>query len=119
MAGVYVVDGTFEEWCETKWTVYCDWNTVPCAVHISPSCIEQVRSALGNATNTAEKICYKIAATHYDELKNRYRTGQVAHALQEPLAGTWHILLYLEMLYLDDKEHPVSTQKRRDADSAT
>ena len=102
----------FEAWCEKPWQVRYGW-AVPCVVHMSPKCLEQARAAYTEYANVASGICYNIAASYYDELKVKYWAGQVEHTLTGPMHGSWHVLLYLDMLYLDDREHPVPTRVRK------
>jgi hypothetical protein len=100
----------FEAWCNQRWSVLCDWSVLPCAVHVSPACLYQVHAADPNGGGLD---FIRLGADYYDELIDKYRTGQVRHTLTEPLRGEWYILLHLGMLYIDDREHPVPTQERR------
>lgn len=112
-AGVADNKVAFEAWCEKPWKVLSDWAVVPCAVHVSPTCFEQARTAYTEKGDVLFHVCHNIAASYDDELKAKYRVGQVEHTLTGPMQGSWHILLYLDMLYLDDREHPVPTRLRK------
>ena len=100
----------FEAWCEQRWTVQSDWTRIPCAVHVSPACKDQVLAACPDGGGID---FIGIAACYYDELAASYWTGQVRHPLQEPLRGEWHVLLYLGMIYIDVQPHPLASQERR------
>jgi hypothetical protein len=104
---------SFDDWCEKKWAVLCNWAVAPCPVYVSPACIEQAKLAYPASADILFGVCHPIAARHYDELAAKYRAGQVARTLTAPLRGTWHVLLYLGALYLDNREHPVPTRERR------
>jgi hypothetical protein len=109
---VTVARADFEKWCEKPWHVLSGW-AVPCVVQVTAACLEQAQAAYAENADFRFGICFNIAALYYDELKAKYRVGQVRHTLTGPLQGTWHVLLYLDMLYLDDRKHPVPTQVQR------
>jgi hypothetical protein len=104
------VDSRFEAWCDKAWQVHCHWAVVPCPVHVSPECHEQVRTAFPEGGGPD---FVRIAARYQPDLAAGFHTGQVAHPLDEPLSGEWHVLWHLGMLYIDTKPHPVPTQERR------
>jgi hypothetical protein len=103
------VDAQFEAWCEQRWTVWEDWARVPCAVHVSPACEHQARSAYPHGG--VDFI--GIAAHYYGELTSKFWTGQMLYPLAEPLQGEWYVLLYLGMIYIDARPHPLATQERQ------
>lgn len=104
-------DQRFIDWCEQPWHTMSNGAVIPRPVHVTPRCLEQVRAADPKVRDCGQ-VCFKIAAQYYADLRARYHVGQVRHELAPPLHGSWYILLYLDMLYVDDREHPLPTRVR-------
>ena len=67
----------------------------------------------GGVSDVEFGVCFKIAASYYDELRAKYHAAQVRHQLAPPMKGAWYILLYQDHLYVDDHEHPGPTRVRK------
>ncbi len=103
------MESAFEVWCDKPWSVRSNWDVVPCVVHVSPTCEGQWWTAFSEGGGPDP---VRIAASYHDDLAAKYHTGQVRHALAEPLEGEWHVLWHLGMLYIDTEPHPIPTRER-------
>jgi hypothetical protein len=106
-------DKDFETWCERKWHGLSNWAVVPCVVHVSQACVDQARAAYPPDADVEFGVCFRIGASYYVDLRRKYHSGQMRHELAPPMRGVWYVLLYLDHLYVDDREHPVPTRPRR------
>src|SRR5690242_18106822 len=93
-------DRAFVEWAERKWPhAYADGAVIfPGVVHVSDACLAQARAAYPPGADVGRGVCFKIAASHYHDLRARYHAGQVRHELAPPMKGAWYILLYQDHL---------------------
>lgn len=104
------MESRFELWCDKAWRVHGNWAVLPCAVHVSAGCHEQVRAAFPDGGGPD---IISIAARYQPDLATTYHTGQVKHPLTAPLNGEWHVLWHLGAIYVDVEPHPVPTRERR------
>ena len=73
----------FLEWAERKWPhAYGDHSLF--LVHVADACLEQARAAYPPNADVEFGVCFKIAASYYDDLRAKYHAGQVRHELAPP-----------------------------------